>query len=97
VTSGAPGRDRIYLVWATDLPTALEGPWREVRHVAPGVAFVDSTDTLSAVYHAIKWQLADDAALVVAPVGAMPKSRGLAPGTTAWLRRRASRIARDSG
>ena len=49
---------------------------------------VDSDDTLSRVYHELKWSLPDDSALVVAPIGGRPKLKGLAPGTTTWLRDR---------
>jgi hypothetical protein len=83
----------VYLAWVSEMPDDLDdvdGPWREVRRIAPGLALVDSPETLSAVYHALKWQLADDAALIVTPVDRTPKSRGMAPGTTSWLRRRTS-------
>ena len=44
----------VYLAWTSeDLPD-LEGPWHEARLVAPGLVAVDSTESLSAVYHAIK-------------------------------------------
>jgi hypothetical protein len=66
----------------------LAGPWREVRVAAGGLAFVDSEETLSAVYHALKWSLPPGVALAVAPVGDLPKARGLAPGTNSWLRAR---------
>jgi hypothetical protein len=78
----------VYLVWASELPGTPDGPWREWRDIAPGLALVESGETLSAVYHAVKWQLADDAALIVTPVDRTPKSRGMAAGTTSWLRRR---------
>ena len=51
---------------------------------------VDSDDTLSRVYHELKWSLASEAALLVAPVAATPKLRGVAPGTLRWLRQRTS-------
>ena len=80
----------VYLAWTSEPPSDLDGPWREVRRIAPGLLFLDSPETLSVVYHALKWSLPDGSSLVVAPVRETPKSRGLAPGTMAWLRRRTS-------
>jgi hypothetical protein len=81
----------VYLAWTSEPPSDLEGPWSEARRIAPGLLLIDSTETLSAVYHALKWSLPDESALIVSPVPQTPKSRGLAPGTTAWLRRRTAR------
>lgn len=83
----------VYLAWTSNpLPdteaVALAGPWREVRPAGPGLLLVESDDTLSRVYHELKWSLVDDAALVVTPVLARPKLKGLAAGTTTWLRDR---------
>jgi hypothetical protein len=52
---------------------------------------VESDDTLSRVFHELKWALAEEAPLFVAPVAATPKLRGLEPGTLSWLRARTSR------
>jgi hypothetical protein len=81
----------IYLAWTSQPPSDLVGPWEEARAVAPGLLLLDSTAPLSAVYHAVKWCLPPDAALVVTLVEHTPKSRGLAAGTTAWLRARTTR------
>lgn len=81
----------VYLAWTSQPPADLEGPWREARQIAPGLLLLDSTETLSSVYHALKWALPDGSSLIVSPVQQTPKSRGMAPGTTAWLRRRTSR------
>jgi hypothetical protein len=84
----------VYVAWTSadlgDLhpPRDLAGPWREVVIAARGLAFVDSDDTLSQVYHALKWSLPDGVALVVSPVADLPKAKGLAPGTNSWLRAR---------
>jgi hypothetical protein len=84
----------VYVAWTTadlqelDPSKDLAGPWREVVVAASGLAFVDSDDTLSAVYHAVKWSLPQGVALAVAPVGDLPKAKGLAPGTNKWLRAR---------
>ncbi len=66
----------------------LPGPWREVWLAGSGLALVDSDESLSRVYHELKWALPDGAALLVTPAGGLPKLKGLAPGTTTWLRRR---------
>jgi hypothetical protein len=81
----------VFLAWTSAPPADLEGPWEEAREVAPGLLLLESTESLSAVYHAVKWSLPQDAALVVTPVPLTPKSRGLAPGTTSWLRARTTR------
>jgi hypothetical protein len=80
----------VYLAWTSEPPADLDGPWREAHWIAPGLLLLDSTEPLSAVYHALKWSLPDGAALIVSPVDRTPKSRGMASGTTAWLRRRTS-------
>jgi hypothetical protein len=63
----------------------------EARRIAPGVLLLESPATLSVVYHALKWALPQEASLVVVPVDRAPKSRGMAPGTTSWLRARVPR------
>jgi len=86
------------MVWAdADLFEAdLPGPWREVVIAAPGLAFVDSDETLSRVYHEMKWSLPEGTALAVALVAGVPKAKGLAPGTQAWLRRASEDEAADT-
>ncbi|WP_205744808.1 hypothetical protein [Yimella sp. RIT 621] len=84
----------VYLAWTSeDLADLadLEGPWHEAMLIAPGLIAVNSTESLSAVYHAIKWSLRREASLIVVPVHQMPKSRGMAAGTTTWLRERTAR------
>jgi hypothetical protein len=78
----------VYLVWTSHPTGDLAGPWEEARTIADGLTLLDSTESLSAVYHAVKWTLPHDAALIVTPVPHTPKLRGLAPGTTGWLRTR---------
>ncbi|MET0837917.1 MAG: hypothetical protein ABWY19_03985 [Marmoricola sp.] len=78
----------VYLAWTSEAPQDLVGPWHEVRSIAPGLLAVDSSETLSAVYHAIKWSLPQEASLIVVPAHQTPKSRGMAAGTTTWLRDR---------
>jgi len=82
----------VYVAWTPDLPgTKLPGPWSELKVAAPGLLLVESDDTLSRVFHELKWALAEDAPLFVAPVAATPKLRGLEPGTLSWLRARTAR------
>lgn len=83
----------VYLAWTPELPEKnLPGPWVEIRVAAPGVLLVESDDTLSRVFHELKWALpTEDAPLLVGPLAATPKLRGLAPGTLTWLRERTER------
>ena len=84
----------VFVAWTSadlyelDPSRDLAGPWREVVVAAGGLAFVDSNDTLSRVYHGLKWSLPDGVALAVVPVADLPKAKGLAPGTNSWLRAR---------
>lgn len=79
----------VYLAWsAVPVPDEPSGPWIEVRQVAEGVTLVESTESLSRVYHELKWNLPEGTALVVAPLTERPKLKGLAPGTTTWLKDR---------
>ncbi|MDZ5661760.1 hypothetical protein SFC79_08300 [Nocardioides sp. S-58] len=81
----------VYLAWTSDPVQDLEGPWHEARLIAPGLLALESTESLSSVYHAIKWSLPNEASLIVVPLDRMPKSRGMAAGTTQWLRDRTPR------
>ena len=82
----------MFLAWTpAAIPTEAAGPWQELRPAADGLAFLDSDDTLSAVYHALKWSLPEGTALIVVPVLALPKLKGLPAGTTTWLRDRLAR------
>jgi hypothetical protein len=84
----------VYVAWTSadlsDIDPArdLAGPWRDVVIADDALAFVDSDDTLSRVYHALKWSLPDGCALLVAPVCDLPKAKGLARGTNSWLHAR---------
>jgi hypothetical protein len=81
----------VFMAWTSEtVPDDVLGPWRGVHVAAPGIALIDSDETLSRVYHELKWSLSQDAALPVAPVAAAPKLRGVAPGTLSWLRSRTS-------
>lgn len=79
----------VYLAWTSaPLPADCPGPWTELRPVAEGLAVVESTASLSRVYHELKWSLPEHTALLVAPLAERPKLKSLAPGTTTWLRDR---------
>jgi hypothetical protein len=83
----------VYVAWLSELPEAdLPGPWVELRVAAPGLVLVESDDTLSRVFHDLKWALSEGAQLFVAPVAATPKLRGLEAGTLSWLRERTPRL-----
>lgn len=94
LSTGHSGGVTVYIAWTSadlqqlDPSTDLVGPWREVRVAAGGLAFVDSDETLSTVFHELKWSLPDGVALTVVPVADLPKAKGLAPGTNSWLRAR---------
>jgi hypothetical protein len=85
---------RVYLAWTSEPPEDLDGPWVEARRIAPGLLLLESDQTLSVVYHALKWALPDRAQIIVTPVDRTPKSRGMAPGTTSWLRVRTAGAVR---
>jgi hypothetical protein len=79
----------VFMAWTSEtVPADVLGPWREVRVAAPGLVLIDSDETLSRVYHELKWSLPQDASLLVAPVAGTPKLNGVAPGTLSWLRSR---------
>ncbi len=66
----------VYLAWTSAAPEDLAGPWHEARRIAPGLLLLESSETLSVVYHALKWALPQEASLIVSPVHQTPKSRG---------------------
>ncbi|HWI43990.1 MAG TPA: hypothetical protein VNS81_10235 [Nocardioides sp.] len=90
----------VCLVWLGD-PAKVEvvmaspGPWREVIEAGTGMLVVETDETVSRVFHEIKWLLPDDCGLLVAPVGERPKARGVTPGTVSWLRERLPLPDRD--
>lgn len=78
IAAPAPGLDEV---------GQLQGPWSEIRGLEGGALLLDSGDTLSRVYHELKWSLPNDCSLFVAQVG-RSKLRGQPPGTQTWLRDR---------
>ena len=83
----------VFVAWSPagfddELVGEATGPWHEVRRVADEVLLVDADETLSKVYHHLKWSLPEDAPLLVVPSDGPGKNRGLPAGTTSWLRAR---------
>jgi hypothetical protein len=79
----------VFLAWTpAAVPADLPGPWEEVRSAAPGLLLVSSPESLSRVYHELKWALPEGAPLLVAALTSRPKLKGLRPGTQTWLRDR---------
>ncbi|GAA1538142.1 hypothetical protein [Nocardioides humi] len=79
----------VFLAWSSAaVPEDAHGPWTELRRLAEGLVVVESTESLSRVYHELKWSLPEGTALLVAPLAERPKLKGLPPGTTTWLRDR---------
>ena len=78
----------LYLLVAPDpdsIPDSLD-LLGEGRRFAPGIYCILSDLTRSKLYHRIKWQLADDAALLLAPLEEPPKFKGMDAGALSWLR-----------
>lgn len=81
--------ETVYLAWSSaPIPVGIPGPWSELRVLADDLALVESTESLSRVFHELKWSLPDSAALMVSPLSARPKLKHLPAGTTTWLRDR---------
>jgi len=80
----------LYVAWEETGAVAadVEGPWEDVVLLRPGLLLLDSAASRSVVYHALKHHLPEGTALLVAPLSAPPKMKGMAPGTTTWLRGR---------
>lgn len=79
----------VYLAWSSaPIPGRIPGPWTELRILADDLALVESAESLSRVYHELKWSLPDGAALMVSPLTVRPKLKGLPAGTTTWVRDR---------
>ena len=79
----------LYLAWVDDeLAEVPDGPWQDGFVLRPGLLLLDSDDTRSVVYHAVKWSIPEGRSVLVAPLADDPKAKGMAPGVEAWLRRR---------
>lgn len=73
---------------AVDAVVGSPGPWRELVEAGPGLLLVETDESLSRVYHELKAALPQACPLLVAPLSARPKARGVAAGTVTWLRGR---------
>jgi hypothetical protein len=83
----------VCLVWLgdaaqADVVGASPGPWRRPIEAGSGLLVLETDETVSRVYHELKWLLPDDCALLVAPLESRPKARGVTRGTVRWLRER---------
>ena len=63
------------------------GRFADLRPVAGGGVLVESDDTLSRVYHELKWSLPDGSSLLVVEVAAN-KMKGQRAGVPTWVRGR---------
>lgn len=76
----------VFLVWSgSDVPGGLDGPWTELVPAGPGLCLVDSEESLSRVYHQVKWSLPEGTPLLATALTTRPKLKGLLPGTQSWL------------
>lgn len=80
-----------------DLAAGTPGPWRELRSLRPGLVLVDSAQTRSVVYHALKAELPRDTPLLVAELHEVPKFKGMASGALAWARGLGDLTSDDGG
>ncbi len=80
----------LHLAWeeTATLDATIEGPWDDAVLLRPGLLLLATDATRSEVYHALKHHLPPGTALLVAPLADAPKMKGMADGTTAWVRRR---------
>ena len=74
----------LYLIWhdAAESELALGEPHHAFR---PNLILARSERSRSRLYHAVKRQLPDDTALLVAPLADAPKFKGMSPGSLKWL------------
>jgi hypothetical protein len=80
----------IYLadLGGNDLDVSTAGPWVELLELRPGLVLVESEESRSAVYHALKAALPRGSPLLVTELHEPPKMKGMAPGAVAWARAR---------
>jgi hypothetical protein len=77
----------IYLAWlGQPIDGPIDGPWSDVFALEAQLVLIESEQSRSRVYHALKDLLPAGAPLLVQAIHDPPKFKGLAPGATAWLR-----------
>jgi hypothetical protein len=83
----------IYLadLGGNELDPDVAGPWVELLELRSGLLLVESEESRSAVYHALKAELPRGSALLVAELHEPPKMKGMAAGAVAWARDRFGR------
>lgn len=67
------------------------GPWLDAFALRDGLTLIDSAESRSVVYHAVKGLIPEGTPLLVAELADDPKFKGMAPGAAAWLAARAGR------
>lgn len=67
------------------------GPWLDWFPLRDGLTLIDSPESRSVVYHAVKWRVPQGTALLVAELSGDPKFKGMAAGAAGWLAERARR------
>lgn len=75
----------LYLVWHSAKEADIDLS-ETSQELSDGLFLVRSERTLSRVYHAIKRQLPEGTALIVAPLSESPKFKGMAEGALKWVR-----------
>lgn len=79
----------VFLAWTDSaVDIGMPGPWTSMHRVAGDLVLIDSSESLSRVYHDLKWSLTAGSALFVAPLADRPKLARVARGTLTWLRTR---------
>lgn len=71
-----------------DPPPDVPGPWREVLVLHRGLVAVDSDQSRSVVYHALKDHVGGGSPLLVTELTQVPKFKGMSAGALTWMRAR---------
>jgi hypothetical protein len=72
------------------LSVDAQGPWLELWELRPGLLLIHSEQSRSTVYHALKDAAPTGTPLLVTRCDQVPKFKGMAAGSLAWARARAS-------
>jgi hypothetical protein len=71
-----------------ELERDTAGPWIELLPLRPGLVLIESPESRSRVYHAVKDQLPAGTPLLVAQLDEVPKFKGMSDGALRWCRER---------